>query len=123
VKDRRHFLRISASAAGWMWLNHLHAQPAPNVLRAQPLIPRWRGFNLTELIGGNRQQYQEFDFHWMARHGFNFVRLPCSYWIWSNKNFWMTINEASLQPLDQAIELGRQNSRKSLFAPYPRLLR
>src|SRR5664280_664011 len=108
IIDRRGFLGSSTTTAACILLNSLHAQSASAVL-SQPLIPRWRGFNLTELLGGgNRQQYQESDFHWMAQWGFNFARLPCSYWVWSNKSSWMTINKANLEPLDRAIDLGRQ---------------
>jgi endoglucanase len=87
----------------------LQGRPSPAVLRPQPVILRWRGFNLTELMGGGRRQaYQESDFHWMAQWGFNFTRLPCSYWTWSSRNNWMSIDDAALQPLDRAIDLGRQ---------------
>jgi endoglucanase len=108
--NRRNFLEISTAAAACMMLDPLRAQPTQTILRPQPLIPRWRGFNLTELAGwGERhQRYQESDFSWMAQWGFNFARLPCSYWTWSSKSNWMTVNELALQPLDQAIDLGRQ---------------
>jgi endoglucanase len=77
--------------------------------RTQPHIPRWRGFNLTELADGKRgQHYQEFDFECMAEWGFNFARLPCSYWTWSDKEHWMTIDDGALEPLDQAIEFGQR---------------
>ncbi len=90
-------------------INPLRAKSEPAVLRTQPSIPRWRGFNLTELLGGDRRhEYQESDFHAMAQWGFNFVRMPCSYWTWSDKNHWTTIDEAALQPLDRAVHLGRQ---------------
>ena len=88
----------------------LAAEPGTAVTRPQPVIPRWRGFNLTELAGWGdpRQGYRESDFSLMAEWGFNFARLPCSYWIWSNRTSWMTIIESKLQTLDQAIDLGRQ---------------
>jgi endoglucanase len=77
--------------------------------RSQPRIPLWRGFNLIELFAGKRgQRYQEFDFECMAEWGFNFARLPCSYWTWSDRDDWMTIRDAALEPLDHAIELGRR---------------
>jgi len=106
--DRRSFLGISATGAASMLVNPLRAQPTQTVLKPQPVIPRWRGFNLTELAGGARQSYQESDFRWMAQWGFNFARLPCSYWVWSDKRSWKTINLAALQYLDRAIDLGRQ---------------
>lgn len=106
----RSFLGMSASTAVCILLDPLRAQPGAAVIRPQQLIPRWRGFNLTERAGWGEthQSYQESDFSWMARWGFNFAPLPCSYWVWSNKTSWMTINEAELQPLDRVIDLGRQ---------------
>ncbi len=69
----------------------------------------WRGFNLTELLNGDRRlEYREADFHFMAHWGFNFARLPCSYWTWSDRNSWAIIDEAALKPLDRAVQLGRQ---------------
>jgi len=106
--DRRSFLGMSVTGAASMLLNPLEAQPAPTGLKPQPVIPRWRGFNLLELMGGERQRYQEFDFRFMAQWGFNFARLPCSYWVWADKKTWKTINLAALQPIDRAIELGKQ---------------
>lgn len=76
---------------------------------AQPRIPRWRGFNLTELTSGRRgQSFRESDFQWMAEWGFDFARLPMSYWSWSDRTNWMQIDESALAPIDQAIEWGRQ---------------
>jgi endoglucanase len=74
--------------------------------RPQPKIPRWRGFNLTEMTGLHARPYVETDFQWMAEWGFNFARLPLSYWTWSSPKDWLTINEDSLRPLDQALEFG-----------------
>jgi len=73
-------------------------------------IPRWRGFNLQEMFGWGRKPgpFSELDFELMAEWGFNFVRLPMSYWNWSDRQNWMTIDEKPLRYIDQAIELGRQ---------------
>jgi endoglucanase len=90
-------------------MDPLCAQPTTPLTRSQPIIPRWRGFNLTELAGwGPEQRYRESDFSWMAERGFNFARLPCSYWMWSNKTAWMQIIGKNLRPFDRAIDLGRQ---------------
>jgi endoglucanase len=76
---------------------------------SQPRIPLWRGFNLTELAEGKRgQRYKQFDFECMGQWGFNFARLPCSYWAWSDRDQWLTISDAALEPLDEAIEFGRR---------------
>lgn len=110
--NRRDFLKVSASGATSTLLADrfgTQAVSATAIDPGQPNIPRWRGFNLTELMGGDpRQQYRETDFQWMAQWGFNFVRLPCSYWNWSSRSNWMVINDLSLQRLDRAIDLGRQ---------------
>ena len=76
----------------------------------QPVIPRWRGFNLTELTGGQRgKRFAERDFAWMANWGMDFARLPMSFWAWSTTQDWMTIDEDALRPVDEAIEFGRQH--------------
>ena len=125
IIDRRSLLAKSVPVAASLLTCSVHAQPAPTISRSQPTIPRWRGFNLTELAGGQRRQrYQESDFNWMAEWGFNFARLPCSYWAWSDKNNWMTIEDAALQPLDRAITLGwKYGIHINLCMHYPRLLR
>lgn len=75
----------------------------------QPVIPRWRGFNLTEMAEGRRgTAFREADFIWMAEWGFDFVRLPLSYWCWSDRNDWFYIVEEELEPVDRAIEWGRR---------------
>ncbi|HVU35275.1 MAG TPA: cellulase family glycosylhydrolase [Opitutaceae bacterium] len=109
--NRRDFLGLSAAAAAGMLVSSSAAESRPDMpKRKQPIIPRWRGFNLTELTGGQRgQAFRESDFAWMAGWGFDFARLPCSYWAWSSPKDWMTIDEAALKPLDDAIELGRKH--------------
>jgi len=74
-------------------------------------IPRWRGFNLQEMFGWGRKPgpFSALDFELMADWGFNFVRLPLTYWNWSDRRNWMTIDERPLEYIDQAIELGRQH--------------
>ena len=108
--NRRAFIGMSASAAASLALSpSLFGQAAAGA-SGQPSIPRWRGFNLTELTGGKRgQHYRESDFEWMAGWGFNFARLPCSYWAWADRKDWKTIDEKALQPIDEAIEFGRQH--------------
>ena len=47
-------------------------------------LPRWRGFNLIEMYGaGSFASYAEDDFRWIANWGFDFVRLPLSYTLWT----------------------------------------
>jgi len=106
---RREFLQLTAAtAAAGMLPGISRAQPSP-APRPQPTIPRWRGFNLTEMAGGRRgRPYRESDFQWMQGWGFNFARVPLSYWQWSSPKDWMTIDPEALKPIDRVLELGRQ---------------
>lgn len=77
-------------------------------------IPRWRGFNLPGRFGRPDRPYdgpawQEFDFETMAEWGFDFARLPLSYWIWGSRDDWSVIREEPLKQVDRAVELGRQH--------------
>ena len=69
-------------------------------------LPRWRGFNLLEkyTLSGN-QPYQEWDFDFAARNGFNFFRLPADYRIWTIVPG--QYREAPLKEIDQAIHWGQ----------------
>jgi endoglucanase len=107
MKSRREFLAVSTAAACTL-LSSNKPGCTQDARRPQLKIPRWRGFNLTEMSGGQVRRFEESDFQWMAEWGFNFARLPCSYWAWSSKEHWMTINDAALQPLDRAIKLGQR---------------
>ena len=107
ILDRRSLLVGSATTAASILLNSLHGNPASAKPKSELKIPRWRGFNLTELMSGRLQQYEESDFRLISKWGFNFVRLPCSYWLWSSPQSWKTINKTNLQPLDRAIKFGR----------------
>ena len=110
--NRRDFLSTAAGGASVLMLTSLasHAassDAAPTV--RPPTIPRWRGFNLTELTGGQRgRRFVERDFAWMAGWKLNFARIPMSYWAWSTPERWMEIDEEALAPVDEVIEFGRQ---------------
>jgi len=109
--DRRDFLSVSAAATAAVLLNGpaLCAEEAMRVNRSKPVIPRWRGFNLTELAGGKKgRRFLESDFAWMAEWSFDFARLPMSYWTWADRNNWMEIDEAAIDAVDEAIRWGRE---------------
>jgi len=107
--NRRKFLALSGAAAATTFLPaglRGQAAPAPH---PQPRIPRWRGFNLTEMTGGlNARPYRETDFQWMAEWGFDFARLPLSYWAWSSPKEWTKINLDALKPIDEAVAFGKR---------------
>ena len=76
-------------------------------------IPRWRGFNLQGRFGqpgkpSTEPAYDEFDFATMKEWGFDFARLPLSYWVWGSRDDWSLLTEAPLKEIDRAIEMGRQ---------------
>ena len=78
--------------------------------RTQPRIPRWRGFNLTELAWGNEgAALRESDFAWIAELGFDFVRIPMSYWTWARPDDWMRIDADALARVDEAVEYGEKH--------------
>lgn len=106
---RRQFISVSAAAAAGACLSRRGAaQPA--AARPQPRIPRWRGFNLSGASRGTRAlAFTETDFEWMAEWGFDFARLPLSYWAWSDPKDWMRIDDDALKPVDQALEFGRRH--------------
>lgn len=71
---------------------------------------KYKGFNLTQKTGGTgpRQKFEEEDFEIMNDLGFNFARIPMSYWNWSKPENWLEINEDIFTDIDEVIEFGRQ---------------
>jgi aryl-phospho-beta-D-glucosidase BglC (GH1 family) len=69
-------------------------------------LPRWRGFNLLEkfTLDGNAP-YEESDLDFMAEWGFDFIRLPCDYRIWTVSPG--SYREGPLKDIDQAIAWAR----------------
>jgi len=100
----------------------------PNSNSVPAPLPLWRGFNLQGLFAppmappsqlpltltlpGERPKdvFQEWDFEFMRENGFNFVRIPMSYWYWSSSatDYSLTISDNVLEAIDHAVELGAQ---------------
>ncbi|MBR9998111.1 MAG: cellulase family glycosylhydrolase [Cyclobacteriaceae bacterium] len=74
-------------------------------------IPRWRGFNLLEkfIVTSMNDPFRESDFEMIAELGFDFVRLPMSYWCWSDPNNWKELRDKPLKEIDEAVEFGKQH--------------
>jgi endoglucanase len=106
--NRRDFIGMSTAAAAGLLLSSSASRGATPAPAGQPRIPRRRGFNLPGTRGPRALAYAESDFEWIAGWGFDFARLPLSYWAWSSRKDWMRIDEAALKPVDQAIEYGRR---------------
>ena len=76
---------------------------------AQTILPRWRGFNLLEMFTAKSDgNWREDDFRWIADWGFDFVRLPMCYLLWTEGDAW-TIKETGLAKVDRAVRLGQQH--------------
>ncbi len=107
---RRDFLKSGAAVLGAMSLSSLGVfaltKPEPSKLK----FPRYRGFNLTEKAGGlgPRKKFNEQDLEIMADWGFDFARVPMSYWNWASQDDWYKIDEDVLKDIDELIELGKQ---------------
>jgi len=106
---RREFIK-TGSAAG---LITLVPKNLPSIFEGYTnavKIPIYKGFNLLEKFSGRgeRKKFNEEDFEIMAGWGFNFARIPMSYWHWASKDNWYAINEYVLNDIDEAIEFGRQ---------------
>ena len=72
--------------------------------------PRWRGFNLLEMFTHeSKGDWREEDFAWMAEWGFDFVRLPTCYRLWSEPEDALNMDEAGLEKVDRGVELGRKH--------------
>ena len=79
---------------------------------SQTVLPRWRGFNLTNMFpldsdGG----FVEEDFQLISELGFDFVRLPLCYLLWvqdRRPEAPYNIYEPALEQIDQAVLWGRR---------------
>jgi len=89
------------------WLVSLAA--AAGLPEATPSrLPRWRGFNLLEKFSfnGKHEAFREDDFRWIAKFGFNFVRLPMDYRGYIAKGNWEQFEEGPLRQIDEAVAWG-----------------
>lgn len=115
--DRRSFLSglaatgvaVSAAANGEV------ASQTPAALVPQPNLvhplQRYRGFNIQwQRRPGEttKPAFAEQDFAWMQQWGFNFARIPLSYWIWGKPTDWTFIDEEPLKEIDRVVALGKQ---------------
>lgn len=106
---RRQFIQTTAGLAGLALVaSECKPKPAHDITAGS--IPGWRGFNLLEkfIVTSSNDPFKESDFGIMAELGFDFVRLPMSYWCWSDPNNWKMLDEKILKEIDQAVEFGKQ---------------
>ena len=107
--NRRDFLKTSG-ALGAASLSGLGVQACASKQNSKLKFSRYRGFNiLAKFIGrGPRRKFKEEDFEIMTEHGFNFARIPMSYWNWSTADSWYNIDEDVMKDIDEVVEFGRQ---------------
>jgi endoglucanase len=107
--NRRQFIKTTAAltALGAVGID-FRQKPEPDIVASA--IPRWRGFNLLEkfIVTSSNDPFKESDFEMIAELGFDFVRLPMSYWCWSDPKDWKKLDEKTLKEIDHAVELGKQ---------------
>ena len=114
--NRREFIKtsVAASVLTTAGISCEQKKKPAEVIEEQDItasnIPRWRGFNLLEkfIVTSMNDPFRESDFEIMAELGFDFVRLPMSYWCWSDPNNWKELREKPLKEIDQAVEFGKQ---------------
>lgn len=106
--NRRQFLAgAGATAIGVTGVSSL-VQAAPDTWLpvSAAKLPRWRGFNLlAKFTLGNNQKYNEWDFKFIAKYGFNFVRFPLDYRIWTTDSG--EFLEDPLKEIDDGIAYAR----------------
>lgn len=101
---RRDFIRIVGAATTTTLLRDTNLSAAP--VGKKKL---WKGFNLLNKFNPDYQTpFAESDFEIMAEWGFNFARIPLSYWCWSSEDDWYRADEKCLKEIDRAVELGRR---------------
>ncbi|GBC90411.1 Endoglucanase C307 [bacterium HR14] len=73
-------------------------------------LPRWRGFNLLNRFGleWSNRPFEEREFEWIAELGFNFVRLPMDYRIWTDKANPYSLDQSVLEDIDRAVRWGEK---------------
>lgn len=103
IMPRRQALFTALGAAASLMLP---AGAASQASVSASKLPRWRGFNLLEkFILEYDAPFREADFDFIAEFGFDYVRLPLDYRIWTDEKG--GYREARLREIDQAIALGR----------------
>lgn len=107
--NRRNFIK-TASAASIGALVGAGCGSDQSGKRTPFAFPRYRGFNLLAKFSGRKpgDKFEEQDFEIMAEWGFDFARIPMSYWSWGSVEDWTLMDENVLKDIDEAVEFGKQ---------------
>ena len=102
--QRRDFLRSAALTGAGLLCLPLAKSGQLMAKHRMPDSTRWRGFNLLNYFtAGHPEPFDEREFRWIADWGFNFVRLPLSYWCWSKPGEYFEMDERVLEDIDRAV--------------------
>jgi endoglucanase len=78
-------------------------------LKIKNVIPRWKGFNLTNMFLFHlAKDFDEEDFKWISEWGFNFVRIPLCYRLWIEDDNVYKIKEEILEKIDKVVAWGQK---------------
>jgi endoglucanase len=103
---RRIFLKTMTGLSAMCMLSGF---PLEIAAREKLKDSQWRGFNLLNYFtAGYPKPFDEEEFKWMRDWGFNFVRLPLSYWNWSKPGEYYQMDEKVLADIDNAVRWGQQ---------------
>ena len=108
---RRDFIRTTtALGLGSLAVQGIASLPGKNQVSDMKKYSQYRGFNLLAKFSGlgPKRKFDEEDFEIMAGWGFDFARIPMSYWNWATKENWYKIDSIFFEDIDEVIELGRQ---------------
>lgn len=109
--SRADFLKTMAAATAAMMIPSMMSDDALQAatLPAKRKKELWKGFNLLNKFNpDNQTAFDEKDFEIMAEWGFNFARIPLSYWCWSKADDWYSADEKILGEIDRVVEFGKQ---------------
>ena len=124
MKNRRNFLKsgIAAAATATVASNVSGKTLHDSGKAAVNPLPRWRGFNLMPFFSNfsTSDQYKnmsvsEDDLKWIRDWGFDYIRLPFSYWMFvegdwretgkMNPDHIRRIDEKAMAKLDKAVDM------------------
>jgi len=107
--DRRKFLKTTG-ALGTIATTGLGMNSLLQSASSPKAYSKYNGFNLLAKFGtwGKPRKFDEQDFEIMAELGFDFARIPMSYWNWASKDDWFTIKGEIIEDIDEVVELGKQ---------------
>ena len=108
-KDRRVFIKQLSSLSLLAAIDSKSLMALECRQSRDTQLPLWEGFNLlNKFMHYHQTPFDEADFEIIADWGFNFIRLPLSYWCWSSEDDWYKVDEKILKEIDAAVELGKK---------------